>query len=106
MAIVHAWIAIVALFTLGAQVPDSNSAQAVTDRAVAAAKRPGGSAEALLLYRKALELWREAGDRTHEGRTLLTIGRLEAQSGDKPRAKETFRTAAELFHQLHDQAGE
>jgi CHAT domain-containing protein len=106
MALVHAWTAIVALFTLGAQVPDSDSAQSVTDRALVAAKRPGGAAEALLLYRRALELWREAGDRTREGRTLLTIGRLEAQSGDKLHAKEIFGTAADLFDQLHDQAGE
>lgn len=113
MSIVRHWALALALF--GAAGPQSRTqeqdsvrerAQALTDRAAAAAKRPDGAVEALELYRDALNLWRAAAERQREGQTLLAIGRLEAGRGDKASARETFLGAAELFHDLDDVGGE
>jgi tetratricopeptide (TPR) repeat protein len=101
-------LALLALLAAAAQTPDSvlDRAQQLMDRASAAAKRADGGADALASYREALELWRSAGDRSHEGHTLIAIGRLEALSGNKAQARDTFSQAVTLFQELDDVAGE
>jgi CHAT domain-containing protein/tetratricopeptide (TPR) repeat protein len=100
-----AWIALAGLSIMPAQEP-APSATELSARAAGAAKRTGGAQDAIRLYHQALDLWLKAGDRLNQARTLLALGRLEAQTGDKPRAKATFSSAADLFHRLQDAAGE
>ncbi len=57
-------------------------------------------------YRRALSLWREAGDRRGEARALEGLGRVHRLLGENETARQVLEQALPIFLDLADRSGE
>lgn len=55
---------------------------------------------------KSLEMLQRVGDRTGEAAALYSLASIEAQVGDKEKARERFLDALKIYQQLGDRPGE
>ncbi len=60
-------------------------------------------AESILLYEKALEIWRETGEKADEGNTLRAMGFAYQRMDKLEKAKEHFGKALEIWNEIGDQ---
>nr|WP_287275829.1 MULTISPECIES: CHAT domain-containing tetratricopeptide repeat protein [unclassified Okeania] len=62
--------------------------------------------QAIEISEKALQLYREAGNKTWEALTLLGIGRVYSDLGEKQKALDYFNQSLTLWQEVKDQTGE
>ena len=62
--------------------------------------------QAIEISEKALQLYREAGNKTWEALTLLGIGRVYSDLGEKQKALDYFNQSLTLWREVRDKTGE
>lgn len=86
------------------RVDERKEALRLNERA-AAARQQGQTEEALGLGERALEIFRQLGDRHGEALTLNGLGLTHARSGDEAGALDAYEKAVDLLTELGDRHG-
>ncbi|MGB3758056.1 MAG: tetratricopeptide repeat protein, partial [Rivularia sp. (in: cyanobacteria)] len=95
----------------GETQPDVTRAEAVklTEEGLELFNKQGGK-ESLLAARKKLEaalvLWQKLGDKTFQAATLLGIGRIYSDLGEKQKALQFYNQALPLYREVGHRSGE
>jgi tetratricopeptide (TPR) repeat protein len=84
----------------------ASAAEALSNAGYVRWRSLGAPDSAAVLYRRALELARGAGDRKGEGNAILAIAQIEAESGVVADAVPRFRDALAILREAGDAEGE